>query len=188
MTFNYEVTDPAPGLMIAADGTLHISASDTSSEHDFDFLMGGHMVYHRKLKERLSNCTEWIEFKGGHEMKKILRGTANIEKYNLQGSGGKLFEGMNLRLFDPLTRLWSIYWADSMEGRLSLPVVGSFSKGIGHFYAADTSSGTEVIILFRYDGITNKEPTWSQAFSADNGKTWEWNWQMIYKDHSNKSA
>jgi hypothetical protein len=87
-----------------------------------------------------------------------------------------------------MTRLWSIYWADSMEGRLSLPVVGSFSKGIGHFYAADTSSGTEVIILFRYDGITNKEPTWSQAFSADNGKTWEWNWQMIYKDHSNESA
>jgi hypothetical protein len=53
MTFNYEVTDPAPGLMIAADGTLHISASDTSSGHDFDFLMGEHMIYHRKLKERL---------------------------------------------------------------------------------------------------------------------------------------
>jgi hypothetical protein len=181
MIFNNEVSSPPPGLEILAGGTLNITASGTSSDNDFDFLTGEHVVHHRKLKERLSNNNDWVEFEGAHEMKKILNGTGNIEKYLLTGMDGKPFEGMNLRLFDPLTRLWSIYWADSINGNLSIPVTGSFTNGIGHFYTTEEFRDKKIIILFRYDGVTNVKPTWSQAFSADNGESWEWNWQMIYK-------
>jgi hypothetical protein len=38
------------------------------SEHDgrtdFDFLIGGWNIQHRRLKERLKGCTEWEEFEG----------------------------------------------------------------------------------------------------------------------------
>jgi hypothetical protein len=32
--------------------------------HDFDFLVGHWRVHHRKLKERLANNHEWIDFEG----------------------------------------------------------------------------------------------------------------------------
>jgi len=38
--------------------------SATSGVHDFDFLVGRWRVHHQKLKERLANSHEWIEFGG----------------------------------------------------------------------------------------------------------------------------
>jgi len=32
--------------------------------------------------------------------------------------------------------------------------------------------------LFHWDKTDIDNPIWSQAFSTDNGKTWEWNWYM----------
>jgi len=46
---------------------------------------------------------------------------------------GVPLEGMSVRLFNPKTKLWSIYWADSNEGVLQLAVVGSFENNVGHF-------------------------------------------------------
>jgi hypothetical protein len=33
-------------------------------------------------------------------------------------------------------------------------------------------------MVFRWDVNDKKKPIWSQAYSDDNGKTWEWNWYM----------
>src|SRR6266403_5923537 len=41
---------------------LNQTISATSGVHDFDFLVGRWRVHHRKLKERLANNHEWIEF------------------------------------------------------------------------------------------------------------------------------
>ncbi len=60
-------------------------------------------------------------------------------------------------------------------GKLDPPDVGSFDNGIGHFFARDTYKGRPVIVLFRWDVRNPKFPIRSQAFSPDEGKTWEWN-------------
>jgi hypothetical protein len=83
-------------------------------------------------------------------------------------------------LFNPKTRLWSIYWADSNEGILQPPVVGSFDNGIGHFLTKDIFKGKNIFVLFRWDVRDKEKPVWSQAFSDDHGKTWEWNWYMYF--------
>jgi len=49
----------APPL-IAQDKT----AEAPKALHDFDFLVGHWRVHHRRLKERLANSHEWIEFEG----------------------------------------------------------------------------------------------------------------------------
>ena len=98
----------------------------------------------------------------------------NIDKYTDQASG-KPYEGVAIRLFDPATRLWSIYWADSNSGKLDPPVVGSFENKVGHFFARDTYKGQPIIVVFRWDVRNPSLPVWSQAFSTDQGKTWEWN-------------
>jgi hypothetical protein len=85
---------------------------------------------------------------------------------------------MTLRLFNPATRLWSIYWADSYAGVLDPPVVGSFENTIGTFYTRDIYNNIPIIMKFVWDKTNIDHPVWSQAFSLDNGETWEWNWYM----------
>lgn len=107
-------------------------------------------------------------------MYQILGGNGNIDKYT-DTTSGKPYEGIALRLFNAKTKLWSIYWADNNSGKLDPPVVGSFKNKIGHFFSKDTFKGNKIIVVFRWDVRNPNLPVWSQAFSADNGKTWEWN-------------
>ena len=163
-----------PALQFDSSGALVIHASSTSSQHDFDFLVGTWKLRNRKLTSRLTHSTEWISFESRVEMHQILNGLGNIDKYTDHASG-KSYEGVALRLFNPATRLWSIYWADSNSGSLDPPVVGSFEGKIGHFFARDTYRGRAIIVVFRWDVRNPSLPVWSQAFSTDEGKTWEWN-------------
>ena len=165
---------PIPQLHFDSAGALAIQASATSSEHDFDFLVGNWKLRNRQLKSRLTHSDEWAAFESRVEMHQILNGLGNIDKYT-DMSSGKPYEGVALRLFNTKTKLWSIYWADSNSGALDPPVVGSFANGVGHFFARDTYKGQSIIMVFRWDVRNPQRPIWSQAFSADEGKNWEWN-------------
>lgn len=87
---------------------------------------------------------------------------------------------MTLRLFNPKTKLWSIYWADSNVIVLDVPQVGSFDGDRREFYANDVFEGKPIIVKFLWDKTNPDVPVWSQAFSADAGKNWEWNWYMTF--------
>lgn len=165
---------PVPKLEVDATGALVVKASPTSSEHDFDYLVGNWKLSNRKLKARLEGSKEWIAFESRVEMHQILDGRGNIDKYTDHASG-KPYEGVALRLFDPEAKLWRIYWADGNSGKLDVPVVGSFANGIGHFFAHDTYKGRPIVVVFRWDVRDPQRPIWSQAFSVDEGRTWEWN-------------
>jgi hypothetical protein len=134
-------------------------------------------MHNRYLKKRLEKCTEWTEFDSSDENIKIMD-VVDMDTYStteFPGKEGKLFQGLTLRLFDPATKLWSLYWIPSSTGVMDPPVVGSFEKGVGHFFAKDVFKGKPIIVLFRWDARNTNRPRWGQAFSADNGKTWEWN-------------
>jgi hypothetical protein len=164
-------------MQFTTTGDLHIAPANTSSSADFNFYIGKWKIHNRKLKSRLNNCTEWIEFEAADDCYHVLTGFGNINQYSATFDD-KLFEGMTLRLFNPKTKLWSIYWADSNAVVLDVPQVGSFDGNTGTFYAKDIFEGKEIIVQFHWDKTNPDIPVWSQAFSADNGKTWEWNWYM----------
>ena len=177
-----DTTLAIPQLIFDANGELIIRASVTSSETDFDFLVGKWKMHNRRLNKRFENCKDWTEFESSDENSKILSGTADMDTYStteMPGQEGKLFEGVTLRLFNPKTRLWSLYWVASNDGVLDPPVVGSFENNVGHFFGKDTFNGKKIIFVFRWDARDKEHPVWSQAFSADNGKTWEWNWYNV---------
>jgi hypothetical protein len=165
-------------------GELIIDPSKSSTQNDFDFLVGQWMIHNRKLKSRLSNSNEWIEFDALQEMRKVLAGIGNVENISAN-INGKPYEGMAVRLFNPTTRLWSIYWADNNSGTMEKPVVGSFENNVGTFFSKEILNDKETIIQFKWDATNPEKPVWSQAFSADNGKTWEWNWYMYFSKRSN---
>lgn len=158
---------------------LQITPSPTSSENDFDFFVGKWKVRNRKLNKRLANCDDWTEFEAKNDCRKILNGRANTDSFYAEFDD-KPFEAMTLRLFNPSTKLWSIYWADSNVVVLDVPQVGYFDGKIGEFFARDIFEGQQIIVKFRWDVTDENAPVWSQAFSADEGKTWEWNWYMYF--------
>jgi hypothetical protein len=157
---------------------LNIQPSSTSSENDFDFLQGKWKVNNQKLTSKLSNCSEWIEFESELHMKKSLNGFGNIENF-YANSNDEPFEGIAIRLFNKVTKLWKIYWIDSNGLTMDeKPVTGSFKNGIGKFYTNNVFNETEILVIYQWDTSNPIHPIWSQAFSIDNGKTWEWNWKM----------
>lgn len=159
---------------------LIVSPSVTSSSADFDFLIGLWDIQNKKLKTRLDQCTDWIEFGAKADMNKILNGLGNTDRF-LTSFNQVDFEGMSLRIFNPKTMLWSIYWADSNVGILDPPVIGSFDGNIGTFYGKDFLLGKPVLVMFQWDKTVTEKPIWSQAFSPDQGLTWEWNWYMYHR-------
>jgi hypothetical protein len=151
-----------------------ITASSTSSQNDFDFLEGKWKVHNRMLNAK----NEWIEFEAELHMHKVLTGLGNVENY-YSTFNAKPFEGMAVRLFNPQTRLWSVYWMDNNFVTMDAsPVTGSFENKVGKLYASSDVDGKKIISLYQWDATDPLHPKWSQASSLDNGKTWDWNWHM----------
>ncbi len=150
-----------------------------SSERDFDFLIGDWSVLHRRLRRRLAGDTEWDEFTGPASARKILGGLGNFDEISLPLPSGA-YAGATVRLFNPATRLWSIYWMDSRNPVLDPPMVGKFSDGRGLFYGDDRLDGRAIRVRFIWTPITAQSCRWEQAFSEDEGRSWETNWVMSF--------
>lgn len=160
------------------------SDPSASAPPDFDFEIGSWNVHHRRLVERLAGCTEWAEFAGTAETRKILGGFGNLEDNFLDLPGGA-YRAVALRSFDPATRQWSIWWLDGRSPhQLDTPVVGEFADGVGLFYANDVLDGRPIRIRFRWSVPEPDRPLWEQAFSPDGGETWETNWIMEFRRSS----
>lgn len=144
-------------------------------ENNFDFLIGTWTSTQRRLRKVLVGSDEWYEFPGTHRCWKILDGTGNFDEATFPTQG---FSGVSLRLYDPARDEWSIYWASTRTGTLSLPpVVGRFGDdGRGVFTADETYEGTPITCRYMWSGITPTAARWEQAFSTDHGSTWETNW------------
>ena len=142
---------------------------------DFDFLIGNWTIHQRRLRERLKGSTEWEEFESASVARKILGGLGNIDEVSMDRESSRL-DGFTLRLYDPKSNQWSIYWVDSVNLDLQIPMVGGFENGRGEFYAQEPFEGRQIFSRFIWSNITPTSCRWEQAFSPDGGKTWETNW------------
>jgi hypothetical protein len=145
---------------------------------DFDFLFGDWNVHNERLTARLVGSTDWETFEATNHCRSILGGVGNTDEFITSWNGG--FRGATLRLFDLGRKQWSIYWASNRTGVLEPPVVGSFENGLGTFFGRDSHQGTEVLVRFLWSDITAATALWQQAFSTDDGRTWETNWRMHF--------
>jgi hypothetical protein len=151
-----------------------------ASSDDFDFAIGNWSVTHRRLKERLANCNEWIEFPGTSETRKVLGGHGNVEDDLLELPDGT-YRAVALRSFNPAENAWAIWWLDARSPwSIDAPVIGKFSNGVGLFYADGILNGKPIRIRFTWTKITADALRWEQAFSPDAGASWEPNWTMHF--------
>ncbi len=147
--------------------------------HDFDFLVGRWAVHNTRLRERLCGCTDWDEFEAISSGQMILGGVGNFDATTFDWNG-ETVHGVTLRLFNPITREWSLNWSDSTTGILFPPLLGRFTDGVGHFYGQELCNGSTIFSRFIWSGISESTARWEQAFSADGGATWETNWIMEF--------
>jgi hypothetical protein len=154
------------------------AVDERTAAHDFDFLMGRWTVHNRYLKKRGSD--EWEEFEATSIARPLLDGLGNEDEFRTDHGGG--FIGMAFRFHDPEKDRWSIYWADTRRpGVLDPPRFGAFADGVGVFQGEDTFEGQPILVRFIWSRTTTGRPRWEQAFSDDDGDTWETNWIMDFE-------
>jgi hypothetical protein len=143
---------------------------------DFDFLSGEWRIHNRKLKVRNKGLNDWEEFPATGRFFSLLDGIANVDEFICPAKG---FKGMSVRALDQATGLWSIYWIDSRGGALLPPVRGGFNGATGEFAGEDRDGADAILCRFHWTRDA-RNPCWQQAFSYDQGATWEVNWIMAF--------
>jgi hypothetical protein len=164
----------AGSLAVSSEGAMAAAGRDGS--HDFDFWMGRWHIRNRRLRERLAGCTVWDEFEATGMTRPLAAGIGNEDEFHTDFAGG--FVGMTFRFYNRMTRQWALYWADSRNGVLEPPVLGSFTGETGTFTGTDTFQGRPIQVRFIWSRTATRTPRWEQAFSGDGGNTWETNWIM----------
>lgn len=147
---------------------------------DFNFEYGTWRTHYRLLKHRLVGDPEWMDCFGTSVIRPFWDGYGNLEDGDLQ-CPTKYYGGVTLRLYDAATHEWSLWWGTKKDGLVPPQQIGHFdANGAGNFYARDVQGGRHVIIRFRWNTV-NGNPHFEQAFSPDNGRTWETNWTTDYQ-------
>jgi hypothetical protein len=159
------------------------SAPAADGRDDFDFLLGTWQVRNQRLQHPLDpHDDSWEEFGSDAVVRPVLHGLGNTDTIaSREGPGGRPFEGLTLRLFDPGDRTWRIWWTSTRQfGRLDPPMTGTFTGGHGVFFGEDEVDGIPIRIRFDWHALDHDRARWIQAFSLDGGHTWTTNWIMDF--------
>jgi hypothetical protein len=174
------ILQPVQGVAQQNSRASTTSAKQTPTEpdgqHDFDFEIGSWKIHLKRLDSRLTGSTTWVEFDGTSVTRKVWDGRAQLEQFETDSAAGGHIEGLTLRLYNPQSHQWRLYWANSKTGILDPPQIGEFKNGRGEFYAQDTWNGKAILVRFIWSNTTTNSPHFEQSYSEDGGKTWEVNW------------
>jgi hypothetical protein len=176
----------------ASRRSIQPTPTERDGQHDFDFELGNWKIHLKRLQSRLTGSTTWVEFDGTSVTRKVWDGRADLEEFETDSPAGGHIEGLTLRLYDPKTHQWSLFWAISKSGTVGLPTIGEFKNGRGEFFDTEPSgpNGRAILVRFVWSDITPNSAHFEQSFSDDGGKTWEVNWitdQTRVKDEAVKA-
>jgi hypothetical protein len=161
-----------------APASAQQGALQHDGQHDFDFLVGSWKIHLKQLKRPLTGSHDWVEFDGTVVCKKVWDGKAEIEEFSVDSAETNThILGLALRLYNPASHQWNIYWANAAKGSIGgPPVVGEFKDGHGEFYDQEEINGRVIFTRYAWSKINTASPHFEQAYSDDGGKTWEVNW------------
>ena len=167
-------------LTLAGLGTAVPAATAAGAGHDFDFFLGSWHVHHRRLRKRLVGSKDWDEFEGSTRCQSLLGGVVNINESESRRNG-KTYSGLGIRAYDAASGQWADWYLDGGNPlSIDAPGIGRFAQGVGTFLSDDTYEGKAVKVRGIFTPIAADTCQWEQAYSVDQGKTWETNWVMRY--------
>jgi hypothetical protein len=168
---------PWHGAAAGGGGALERNAApiERSGQHDFDFEFGIWKAHLRRRLNPLTGSTTWVDLEGTSVVRKVWDGRANLGELEVANATSHI-EGLSLRLYNPESHQWSIYWANSRDGALGSPMVGQFNNSRGEFFNQEVFQGKAIFVRFVFSDCTPDSFQLEQSFSADGGRTWEPNW------------
>jgi hypothetical protein len=149
-------------------------------QHDFDFEFGRWTAQLSRRLRPLTGSEEWVSYEGASVVHPLWDGKANVGELDVNGSAGRI-QGLTLRLYDPATHRWTVRFANSRDGELTPGLVGGFADGRGEFHDQETLDGKPICVRFLFSELTGDTFRFEQAFSADEGRTWEANWVATFR-------
>ena len=160
-------------LLRGADAAT--GSESAGGEHDFDFEFGTWKTHISRLVHPLSGSTTWVEYEGTSVVRKVWDGRANLLELEVSGPSGHI-EALSLRIYNPVSRQWSLNFSNSSVGTLGQPTIGEFKNGRGEFYDQESFAGRAILVRFVISEIKPDSCHFEQSFSTDGGRTWEVNW------------
>jgi len=151
-------------------------AAQRDGQHDFDFEIGSWNIHLKRRLHPLTGPNTWVEFDGTSVTRPVWDGRSQLEQFETDSAAAGHIEGLTLRLYNPETRQWNLWWANAKDGTMLPAQVGQFKNGVGEFYGQDTLNGKLIFIRFLWTKTNTDKPHFEQSFSDDGGKTWEVNW------------
>jgi hypothetical protein len=169
-------------LATAAAGTaapLPASSTIADGQRDFNWEIGTWRTTVKVLADPLSESPDqWLEFAGTSTVRPLADRRANVVELDVSGPNGRI-EALNLRLYEPQAQRWSLTFVNLRDGLLTPAVYGGFRDGVGEFYGDDQLDGRPIKVRFLVVRVSKNEARFEQAFSADDGTTWETNWIAV---------
>src|ERR1700722_13415406 len=163
--------DPGPSTAPPAS----TAGPQPDGAHDFAPLLGSWNYQLQRRTNPLSGSRNWVRYTGSGICYPLWAGREQLDTVLLQGAGRPI-EGLTLRLYNPKSHQWRLYWANSADGVIAPPQIGQFHEGHGEFYAQDVLNDAGILVKFDWTGLNGASPHFEQSFSADGGRTWETNW------------
>ena len=162
-------------LLIAVSTFAQPAPAVRDGSHDFDFHIGSWKTHLKRRLRPLTGSNTWVEMDGTTVVRKVWNGRANLVELEVDGPNGH-FQALSLRLYNPQSHQWSLNYANSADGTMSIPTIGEFRNGRGEFYDQETLNGRAILVRFIISKVSDDAIHFEQSFSDDGGKTWEVNW------------
>lgn len=148
--------------------------------HDFDFEFGSWTAHLERIRHPLSGDKAWVRYDGTSIVHPLLHGRENVGELDVRGPAGSI-EGLTIRTFNPAAQRWNVYWVNAGDGVVTTPMTGGFQNGAGLFFGRDTYLGKPILVRFRFVNVSRRRFYFEQAFSGDDGKSWEVNWKASFE-------
>jgi hypothetical protein len=162
------LTLPASTL---AQTSTQAAVATSDGQHDFDFNFGVWHTHIRRVLDPFAESGKSVELNGTVTVRKVWNGRAQWEEIEAEGPDGH-WEGMTLFLYNPTSHQWSQWFADSKDGVMANPLIGSFRDGRGELYTQDTFHDRSVLVRGEWSQIKPDSHHFEEAYSKDGGKTW----------------
>jgi hypothetical protein len=155
-----------------------VAGAPHDGQHDFDFMVGTWKAHLSRLDKPLTGSKNWIEFDGTQITSSVWGGRGTMDDFHVDSPETNThIDGMTLRLYNPQSHQWYIYWSNATHGVLDWPpVVGEWKNGRGEFYDQELRDGRMIFVRYVWSDVTPSSARFEQSFSIDGGRTWEPNW------------
>jgi hypothetical protein len=169
-------------LPLFAQSTAPVSRPAQAMQHDgqrdFDFLIGSWKIHLKRLVHAQNGADEWVELDGTVNCRHVLDARAEVEEFKVESADKRMrIDGLAMRLYNPASHQWSIWWVNAKDGAMyPPPVIGEFKDGRGEFYDQEVIDGRAAFTRFVWTATATHSPHFEQSISTDGGKTWRLWW------------